>query len=536
MLTNQNELFLSEYFFTRSALGKLVKDPRRVFDVLARIFLIADGDVDGMYALAEDKLVADVTNYADYLQFCRIKKYVALVGGDGGVPDQIEDVIAVKGEALARAYDLKLDGTRITESAIFRMITEGAAHGTVAAMRILGFIQCEGIYTDRDAAAGVKNLQKAAGWNNVEGILAALYYAADDRQADINRLSTVAEGTVYRAFPALAESRYGVKANGTVKESKLLNKAFALGKLTPDIYSAQHARIICSDMLDPRDKERAMFSPNDQAISEVAELPLKLHGVAFALDRGALDDMPLVRQKEQDRIAMCLTNSDLLERSAFRPLCVCADSEYLRALYARHIRAAFTEAHVEYIDVAGLDENDLQPTAKNIFVRSCDEDSFNVYFMSFVGNIADRVMQEAVEFLQSRRRKKFCLLSPGVVINLGKVLPVCFCDKANAKELKKYCDVVTVGAVSATEKPAAYDDMVASKQRLYGATNVTLSEAAVSRLNELSVDGAESVIDSVIKYNRGKAETVITPALIDECAGARTEKHRYGFGGDGDEI
>ena len=78
--------------------------------------------------------------------------------------------------------------------------------------------------------------------------------------------------------------------------------------------------------------------------------------------------------------------------------------------------------------------------------------------------------------------------------------------------------------------------MVASKQRLYGATNVTLSDAAVSRLNELSVDGAESVIDSVIKYNRGKAETVITPALIDECAGARTEKHRYGFGGDGDEI
>nr|MDE5592623.1 hypothetical protein [Clostridiales bacterium] len=324
--------------------------------------------------------------------------------------------------------------------------------------------------------------------------------------------------------------------NGEVKESKLLSKAFALGKLTPDVYSAQYARIILSDMLAPRDKERTIFSPNDQAISEVAELPLKLHSVAFALDRTAFDDMPLVRQKEQDRIALCLSNSDLLERSAFRPLCVCADSEYLRALYARHIRAAFKSAHVEYVDVAGLGEHDLQPTGKNVFVRSCDEDCFNVYFISFVGNIADGVMQEAIEFLQSRRRKKFCLLSPGVVINLGKVLPICFCDKQNAKELKKYCDVVTVGAVSAAEKTAAYGDMVASKQRLYGATNVTLSEAAVSRLNELSVDGAESVIDSVIKYNRGKAETVITPALIDECAATRAEKHRYGFGGDGDEI
>lgn len=534
MLNNQNELFLSEYFFFRSALGKLVKDPRRVFDVLAQIFLIPASEVDGLYALAEDKLVADVKNYADYLQFCRIKKYVALTGGDGEVPAEIEDVIAVKGEALARAYDLKLDG-RLTESTVFRAVTEGAAHGTVAAMRILGFIQCEGIYTDRDLAAGIKNLQKAAGWNNVESMLAALYYNAD-RQADINRLSTVAEGTVYRAFPALAQSRYGAKANGTVKESKLLNKAFALGKLTPEVYSAQHARIILSDMLDPRDKERAMFSPNDQAISEVAELPLKLHSVDFTLDSAAFDDMPFIRQKEQERIALCLTNSDLLERSAFRPLCVCADSEYLRKLYSRHIRAAFKTAHVEYIDVAGLDDHDLQPTGKHIFVRSCDEDSFNVYFMSFVGNIPERVMQEAVEFLQSRRRKKFCLLSPGVVIDLSKVLPVCFCDKQSAKELKKYCDVITVGAVSAAERRAAYDDMVASKQRLYGAKSVTLDEAATLRLNELSVDGAESVIDSVIKYNRSKAETVITPALIEECAGAHTEKHRYGFGGDGDEI
>ncbi|MDE7405640.1 MAG: hypothetical protein K2M89_02045 [Clostridiales bacterium] len=535
MLTNQNELFLSEYFFTRSALGKLIKDPRRVFDVLAQIYLIPDADVDGLYALAEDKLVADVTNYADYLQFCRIKKYVALIGGESEFPDEIEDVIAVKGEALARAYDLKLDGTCLTESAVFRAVTEGAAYGTVAAMRILGFIQCEGIYTDRDLAAGVKNLEKAAGWNSVESMLAVLYFGGD-RQSNINRLRTVAEGTVYRAFPALAEAKYGVAASGVVKEGKLLNKAFALGKLTPDTYSAQHARIICSDMLDPRDKERAMFSPNDQAISDVAELPLKLHSVAFALDRTAFDDMPLVRHKEQERIAICLTNSDLLERSAFRPLCVCADSEYLRKLYSRHIRAAFSAAHVEYIDVAGLDENDLQPTGKHIFVRSCDEDLFNVYFMSFVGNISDRVMQEAVEFLQSRRRKKFCLLSPAVVINLCKVLPICFCDKQNAKELKKYCDVVTVGAVSATEKPAAYADMVASKQRLYGAKNVMLSDAAVSRLNELSVDGAESVIDSVIKYNRTKAETVITPALIDECSATRAEKHRYGFGGDGDEI
>lgn len=535
MLNNQHELFLSEYFFCRSVLGKLVKDAKRLYDTLGHIFMIDGARLDALYALTENETVVDVKTYADYLQFCRIKKYVALMGGESDIPSDIEDIVVVKGEALGRATTLRLDGSASTESAVLRTVTESAALGVVSAMRILGFIQCEGIGTDRDTTNGIKNLERAAQWNNVEGILAALYYNADSRFADINRLRTVADGTVYRMFTAKAEHKYGCIADTPVFESTLLQKAFALGKLKPEQYSAQYARIIFSAVIGPRDKERTLFSSNEQAISDVAELPLKLQRLSRVPDGNALGGMPIVRQKEQERIRQCLFNSDLMYRSAFRPLCVCADSEYMRRLYARYISAAFNKAHIEYIDIAGLDEYDLQPSSKNIFVRSCDEDAFNIYFMSFDGNIADGVMQEAIGFLQSRRRKKFCLQSPGVVIDLAAVLPVCFCDKANAKELKKYCDVITVGAITATEKPSLFEDIIAYKQRLYG-THVTIDDGAKLKLAELSIDGAESVIDAVVRFNRNKAETVITPALIDECATVRTEKNRYGFGGDGDEI
>ncbi|MCH5155870.1 MAG: sel1 repeat family protein [Clostridiales bacterium] len=535
MLTNRNELLLQEYFLFRCALGKIVKDNKRIFDTLSKIFLIDGNSADKLFALTQNDIVCDVNTHADYMRFCRIKKYVADGGGSDDIPPDIDDVIAVKGGALEKATALKLDGTRLTEAAVFRKITDGAARGTVAALRILGFILCEGIYVDRDVNAGIKSLEKAAQWNNAEGILAALYYNQNGRAVNINRLHTVADGTVYRSFTAAAELEYGRKADGTVFESVLLNKAFALGKLTPDTYAAPYARIIFSIVLSPRDKEHTMFSNSEQAISDIGDLPLKLHGEVGAPDCAALAEIPLVRQKAHDRIRRCLFNSDLMRRSEFRPLCVCSDSQYVRRLYARFIRTAFIKAHVEFIDVAGLDAHDLQPSGKNIFVRSCDEDAANVYLMSFAGSIAAGVMQAATEFLQSRRRKKFSLVNPAVVIDLGSVLPVCFCDKTNARELKKYCDVVTIDGVTADEKPTLFNDMLCTAKRLYGVGSVTIDGVAQSRLTDMSVDGAASAIDSVVKFNRDKSETVITPALIDEC-GVRTEKNRYGFGGDGDEI
>ena len=536
MLNNQNELFLSEYFFYRCVLGKVVKDMYAMFDTLAEVFLVDPERHNALFALTEDEMVADVKTYGDYLRFCRIKKYASLAGEVSDIPSDIEDVISIKGEALSKAHALKLDGTALTEAAVLRAVTDSAARGIVSALRVLGYIQCEGVFGERDFKTGIKNLEKAAMWNSVEGMLFALYYNADNCEAHIARLNTVASGTVYRAFIAAAESKYGCHTHAPAAESTLLNKAFALGKLKPEQYAAQYARIIFSPVLTPRDKEHTMFSVNEQNISDIADLPLKLMEWNCAPELDVLTTLPIVREKESEHIRLCLANSDLLYSSSFRPLCVCADSEYMRKLYARHIRSAFANAHVEYIDIAGLDEYDLQPTGKNIFVRSCDEDAFNVYFMSFAGNIAPAVMQEAIGFLQSRRRKKFCLLNPGVVIDLGAVLPICFCDKANVKELKKYCDVVTLSPAAAGEKSALYADMIQSKQKLCGVKSVAIDDSGAARLDGMTLDGAESVIDAVVRSSRNSAETIITSARIDECAEKRTEKNRYGFGGDGDEI
>ena len=534
MLNNHYELFLTEYFFYRCALGRLVKDPRWIFDALGEIFITDREKTDKLFALTETPIVADVKTYADYLRYCRIKKYVALTTGDA--PEDSDEIISVKGEALKLAAMLKIDGTYATESAAFRAISESAAAGSVAALRVLGFVQCTGLYADRDEKSGAKNLQKSAQWNSVEGILTALHFCADTRKVNINRLRTVTDGTVYRCLADAAESKYGCTSDSTVDESVMLIKAFRTGKLKPEVYSAQYARIIFSNVISARDKEHALFSAGEQAISEIADLPLKLAFTPFSGRVGAIDLIPVKREKENDRIQNILYNGDLLTRSAFRPLCICADSEFMRAQYVKALRSAFGGAHIEYIDVARLSEYDLQPTGKNVFVRGCDEHSVNVYFMSFVGDIPAGVMQEAAAFLQSRKRKRFCLVNPCVTIDLGKILPVCFCDKQNAKELKKYCDVVTIAGVTNAEKPALFDNIIDAKKRLYGMKSVDLDDTAAARLSGLSIDGAESAIDAALRLNRSKAETVITAALIDECAADGTRKNRYGFGGDSDEI
>ena len=93
MLNNHNELFLSEYFFCRCVLGKVVKDKYAMFDTLAEVFLVDPAQHDALFALAENETVADVKTHGDQLRFCRIKNYASLNGEQTAVWADIDDVI-----------------------------------------------------------------------------------------------------------------------------------------------------------------------------------------------------------------------------------------------------------------------------------------------------------------------------------------------------------------------------------------------------------------------------------------------------------
>ena len=532
MFNTQTELFLNTYFTFRGIAGKLAGDDEFLFRRLYEAFLLPEEGEPRLRALTERREVKEIESYSDFAQYCRLQKYAQLVGEDEPSDAELQDAIAVKGGALRTIVSLKLNEyAEATQSSICKIITDTANKGLIPSLCILGFLQCEGLFVRKDIRHGLENLDRAARWNSPEGILLALYYDGENREKNVNRLYTALDGTPYKDIVEAAQRAYKIKTVKRLHENKLLRKAFGAGILTPEVYVSQYSRFLFSDILLPKDKERTLYSAQKGTLSETADLPLKLAFREIGCDRAAFSQSPLKRDEEQTKIFEALSNSDLRACSSYRPLLVSVDSEYLMSLYLEFAEKIFTDARVEKIDVADLSEYDFELTKNHVFVRSCEEKRSNVYFLCFKGEISPRVMETVKGFLCSEKRKKFRLASPALVLDLSAILPVCFCDRANARILKNYCDVVTVSPVTEAEQQDIIEGILHEKEKLYGVSEVRLDPAVLKKLTRLSIDRAEAAIDRIVRLHRRKGEVV---TITEELLTAEVKDGNdggYGFGG-----
>lgn len=537
MFNTITNLFLHTYFMFESVAGKLVGNSRLLFDKLYSAFLLPETEREKLFAATQAEVVREIETYGNYAQICRIQKLSAHTDLDG-IPVELREIIAVKGSALKtlkqNGHDKQVDET---ETSVCNFLNDTANEGLVSSLYILGFLQCEGMFISKNEKLGRKNLNKAAVWNSVEGILLALAYDESNRQKNLDRLYTITCGTIYDGISNSAQKAYLLREAKLAPENKLLKKAFGAAILKSDVYVSQYARFIFSDVLSFKDKERALFSGHREVVSETADLPLKLHCESLAFAPAAIRELPLKREVEQDKICNIISYADMRSDPAFRPLCVHCDSNYLLDLHVAAIGKAFPSAHIERIDVADLVEYDFEPTKNNVFVRSCDEDKQNVFIITCKGELRVGALNAVKNFLQSDKRKKFRLQHPGVEIDLSAVLPVCFCDKQNVAALKPYCDVVTIAAVNATEKYRLVSYVLHEKSTLYNVADLQMDAEAKDALMSYSIDNVERVLDRTLRYNRGLNCATLTAELLKEFSGGDScATNKYGFGGAGNEI
>ena len=532
------ELFLRAYFLIEVIAGKLIADRAPLFDRLYSIFLLPVSGRAALYSLVQREAVREIETYGDYAQVCRIQKYAEMTGADTCIPRELVDVIAAKGGALREANQIGYEEyAESTEGAICKLLTESANMGIISSLCALGFLQCEGIFVGKNERQGVKNLDRAARWNSIDGILLSLHYGGEPaRRLNLDRLYTVTRGTVYSEVFDAAAREYGGSEPTFIPENNMLKKAFGARILKPEIYSSQHGRFIFSELISLKDKEHALFSGHGEVISQTADLPLKLRLGELVFDGSALAELPLDRSGERERIRRHIAYADLRGETEFRPLCVAAQSEYMLKAYRSALEAAFPTANVELIDVGELYEYDFEPTKNNVFVRSCDEDRQNVYIIYIRGEVSDGVMSAVKNFLRSDKRRRFRLLQPSAVIDLSSILPICFCDETNARRLKTLCDVERLGRVSPAELPELIEYMIAAKARQYRIGNISVDGDARKLLESCSADRADGVIDSVVRGNRGAETLALTRETIESAmrvdAGGKTG---YGFGGTDNE-
>ena len=532
MLNANVELFMSEYFLIKAVLGKYLKDSEKLFRCLSRIFLIPASSVDALYELSENELASGITTEQEFMQHQRISKYSALVGATTGFNAEWEEIVRIKGNAMlvAQGYNLVMDAD-VSRNMVYNCLSAAATHGSVVALRIMGVLQCEGIFLAKNENAGIKHLAKAADWNDTVSLLAMLSYNAQ-LPYNMSRLRQVVEDTPFAELYRIAVEHYGVSGADSVNEVKLLYKAINAGILKRDVYDSNYARILYSKAISPKDKEKAVLSPSKEHVSTIGDLPLKLtREKTVAVDVSGLESLALNREKEQQTVARALQNADLRELPSYRPVCLCCDSRYILNMYAQALNQT-SETHVEVIDVAELSEYDLEPTLNNIFVRSIDEDKDNRLLLFFCGAISERKLDAVKCILQGSRRAKFHLNSPAVTLNLGAVLPICLCDKQNARLLKPYCDVIVLDAVSEEEMSVAIKDIVAGKQSLYGVGAICLDGEACKLLCGYDVDTVEKIIDAAVRAKREKGADITLTRDILQSYVADSNILRIGFGGE----
>lgn len=532
MISVTTELLLSEYFLIKAIVGKQLQDSENTFNALSKIFLVTQEEAERLYALTENDMVRSIETVNDFMQYQRLQKYSALTGKVSHNDDELEEIAHIKGHSILTASSQKLiPNADASLNIVFNLLSGASASGIILATRIIGFLQCEGIFLHKNVEAGIKKLTKTSNWNDCVSTLALLHYRSVDRETNMSRLRHEVIDSPNEEIYEIASQHYDINGIEDIVETQLLKKAFDRAVLKSDIYDSLHARILQSNSLNTKDKERLFFSLGKEQLAYVGDLPLKLSlKKVSAVDTSALFNLALNRKKERERIIQAFKTSDLRGRVTLRPICFSCDSKYILNMYAKALSQKNASTNVEIIDIAELSEYDLEPTVNNIFVRSVDEDKDNRFLLFFCGEIAERKFDFAKTILQGTKRSKIHLNAPNVTLDLSPVLPICFCDKANARNLQAYCEVIRLSQVSAEEALDVFKDILTTKQMLYAIGEVKLEGKVGEVFEGYDIDAVERLVDAILRTQSGSREVAISREIIKEYS-KEYAGTKIGFGG-----
>ncbi len=532
MFDHLTEIMLKNYYIAENTVGRFCADKRPLFFAYAKIFLLPQKETERLFALSQTQEVLQIQSEREYHQYLRMKQYLAMNARPTFEDPEIDEIIDLKGTAFTLAINFQLMvNAKDVRAVVCENLTIAAENGLVLALNALGVLQSEGIVFHKDEENGRKKILCAAEWNSEEGLLAALYYDPAHREKYLECL----QGCLVRiGHPELFErvqAMYGPYVKGQHGEYRLLEKAFRQGIIKREVYNKSYARLAYSEILGERDKETLLLTPNKELFAEASSLPLKLGHDTAEFHAKALDGVRPDHPEEKNKVICALGNIDLRMMATYRPLCFVSDSKYMLDYYAALLSRCFEMSHMERIEICDLADYDFEPTKNNIFVRSCDEDSFNLYFLTFRGRISDRAFDMAKNFLQSAKRGKYRLNRPSVALDLSSVLPVCFCDRENAKKLKPYCDMISIVELTAKEKQLFTQRAMQEKGSIYGVKKLTIQDGLAEKLSVYGMDEIDRAIDTAVREHRTET-LVLTESLMRPYIGnIGTMKQAYGFGG-----
>lgn len=508
-------------------------DDKRIFLVVGDIFCKSAEQSGRLFEIVESEAVREVSTVEEYNRYKRTEQYAGLYDIDMGISEDEKAAIDIKGAALIAASSAHLIVYNVTtENGTIHTLMNMAETGCITALRILGFLQCEGFLVKKNLQSGIKNLFKAARWGDVPSALALMKYSEKTRAEAGKILVAAVKNTPYENLPAVIGMRYGTDSKISSQETELIKKAFMQKKIDSDNYDPMYARLVFSEVLSLKDKDKIVFSENKQALSEACDLPLKLK---THVEPRTFRDLPgLLLQRENEKAAVIdfLGKYRFDDKDGGRALCLCSDSDYLLNSYAESIGNLFEGANIERIEIADLIAADTEPTKNDFFVRSINEKKQNVFFLKFKGEPDEIVTKWAKRFIKRDFRSKYRLNSPAVSLDLSSVIVIVLSDTENAKKLSGFTETINLAKISDAEKTIVVRSVADGKGKKYGFGSVAIEADALKILCGISEEKAEKILENVICRSRAdKGKINVSREDVTRFLKQNGFGNTYGFGG-----
>lgn len=520
----------SGYFVLEYLIGDAV-DTGKLMSALGKAHFLSKKQSDEMYVKCCAENVRDISNEKEYFRYLREKNFLKDTGEEGGDPEE-DELITIKGEAIATLAETRKDLVReSTPVTMKKMLTHAAASGDVCLMKLVGLLMAEGIFFSHNREAGIRLISKAADWNDIGALMMKIYYLpeGEEKKESLNKLEYLLDchnlqGEIKKLGGYVPDGKYK-----TPREAALLEKQFAEGKLERGRYSEEHARVIFSNVLSFNDKRQALASDKGDGL-HLSELPLGLKDRKSVCREDVFDDFPVARENERKDLLQAIRNADLRTKKMYRPVMLTSRSNFMLGLYTEALEKGLEQMNQVKIEVSELNAADLEPTQNNVFVRFCDENCDNAYFMFFRGETSREIVGEVKEFLRTESRAGVRLNMPSVTLDLSQILPVVIADAEHAALLSDACDTIVIEDAKKEEMPALIDAVLKRKSAEYGVKSVSLDDELYNKLCSGKLDDAVAAIDLGVRKNRIASRDIVLS--VKDVAGNKIKsERRLGFGG-----
>ncbi len=525
------EMFLTEYYLLGATFSQFFNTKEQCFFKFGKAFGISDDVLKKLHCYAEDASVKRIASEKEYFRHIRIKKYLSMTDGDKSFDENIEQIITIKGNAITQALNAGVcRGGDSTATSICNGLLARVAQGNVLAMRMCAIAYLEGIAFDANRDEGIRLLEGSASWWDISSIVLLRSYDPQNDFGSIGHLATVVQGTPYKN---LVDNKCSKKKEFKYSDiDRLIEKAFKVGTLQREFYIPQYARVLFNEHIAIREKEQIVLTLGKDQVMNVSNLPLEpIYEGKIEFDFSMLD-INDTRTEERSQIRHNLMNSDLRRYEGYRTLCIASDSLSVLQMYAQTIAPNCEKVNTVCIDMAEHSDQEFDMTLDNLFVKNCKEDMKNIYLIFCYGDVTDKAMECLRSFVQSNARTSFRLKYPGITLDLGSVLPICFCDKRHSKNLRDVCELISVLPMNIDEIRQEIVKFLETRREMYGIVDISIDEQLIATMAKMDIDQIKNILDrAIIRQRYGNSEIVLSYENVAEFMKNFKNNFTYGFGG-----